>query len=128
MSALPSSGHMTQFNTGAVRDAMPGKGLPSHIPPVAIRKMALRFEAGASKYGYGNWMKGIPLSRYQDAITRHLLAWAEGKTDEDHMGAVLWNAAAAAWTEEAIASGKLPKELDDLMFRTASAGAHEQRS
>ena len=62
-------------------------------------------------------MKGIPLSRYQDSLMRHTLAAAEGKTDEDHLGAVLWNAAAWAWTEEAIASGKLPATLKDLPFR-----------
>lgn len=115
---LPSSGAMTNFATGAVRDAMEGKGFPSQIPPIAIRKMAKRFEDGAKKYGPGNWMKGIPLSRYQDAITRHTLQAAEGDTTEDHLGAVLWNAAAWAWTEEQILNGSLPATLDDLPFRT----------
>lgn len=64
-----------------------------------------------------NWMKGIPLSRYQDSLTRHMLSHAEGDTSEDHMGAILWNASAWAWTEEAIAKGLLPAELDDLPFR-----------
>lgn len=115
--SLPDSGARTSFATGAVRDAMEGKGMPHLIPPIAIRKIALRFEEGARKYGLSNWTKGIPLSRYQDAITRHTLAWAEGKTDEDHLGAVGWNFAAAAWTEEQIHLGNLPAELDDLPFR-----------
>ena len=101
-----------------MRDASEGKGLPHMIPSVALRKLGQRFEDGAKKYARNNWMKGIPLSRYQDALMRHTAAHAEGKTDEDHMGAMLWNAAAWAWTEEAIAAGKLPKELDDLPFRT----------
>jgi len=96
---------------------MTGKGWPSEIPPVAIRKMAKRFEDGGTKYNRGNWRLGIPLSRYYDAIWRHSMDWAEGKTDEDHMGAMLWNCACAAWTEEAIACGRLPKELDDLPYR-----------
>ncbi len=79
--------------------------------------MAKRFEDGGTKYCRGNWMNGIPLSRYQDAGMRHMLDWAEGKTDEDHMGAWLWNAACAAWTEEEIKAGRLPAELDDLPFR-----------
>jgi hypothetical protein len=115
--SLPDTGARTAFATGAVRDAMTGKGLPSMIPPEAIRRIALRFELGAEKYGKDNWLKGIPLSRYQDAIIRHLLAWAEGKTDEDHLGAVGWNMAAAVWTEDAIKAGTLPAELDDLPFR-----------
>lgn len=117
---LPDSGKRTVYETGAVRDASEGKGHFRSIPPVALRKLAERFEAGAKKYSDGNWRKGIPLSHYQDSTTRHLLAWAEGKTDEDHMGAVLWNAACAAWTEEAIRNGDLPEELDDLPFRSRS--------
>jgi hypothetical protein len=115
-STLPDSGSRTEFNTGAVRDAMSGKGLPSLIPPEAIRRLARRFEDGAAKYGRDNWQKGIPLSRYNDAIIRHTLAAAEGQTDEDHLGAVLWNAAAWIWTEAAISAGALPAELDDRAY------------
>jgi dATP/dGTP diphosphohydrolase len=117
LGGLPDTGARTVFETGAQRDAMEGKGMPHLIPAVAIRKMALRFELGARKYGVGNWMQGIPLSRFQDAIMRHTLAHAEGKTDEDHLGAALWNAAAWAWTEEQIQAGRLPVTLDDLPFR-----------
>lgn len=115
--ALPDSGDRTHFDTGAVRDAMTGKGLPSLIPPEALRRLACRFEDGSLKYGRSNWQKGIPLSRYHDAIIRHTLAAAEGKTDEDHLGAVLWNAAAWIWTEDQIAAGALPAELDDRAYR-----------
>lgn len=117
MKPLPDTGTRSEFATGAVRDAMYGKGLPSQIPPEAIRRLALRFEDGASKYGLQNWMQGIPLSRYVDALIRHTLAAAEGQTDEDHLGAVLWNAAAWIWTEDQITSGSLPAELDDLCWR-----------
>lgn len=120
--AIPDTGARTSFATGAVRDASIGKGLPHCIPPVAIRKLAVRFEAGAEKYKLHNWMAGIPLSRFVDAIMRHTMAHAEGKTDEDHMGAMLWNCAAMAWTEEAIADGRLPAELDDLPFRIKAKG------
>lgn len=115
--SLPTTGAMSEFSTGAVRDASAGKGLPSCIPPVALRKLAQRFEDGAAKYQKNNWQKGIPLSRYQDSLMRHTLAHAEGDTSEDHMGAMLWNASAWAWTEEAITKGRLPAELDDLPFR-----------
>jgi len=122
---LPDSGDRTQFDTGAVRDAMSGKGLPSLIPPEAIRRCARRFEDGANKYGLHNWMKGIPLSRYQDTITRHTLAAAEGQTDEDHLGAVLWNAAAWVWTQDEIEAGRLPESLDDRPYRKGASGVTE---
>ena len=116
MNQLPDTGTRSEFTTGAVRDAMSGKGLPSQIPPEAIRRLALRFEDGATKYGLQNWMQGIPLSRYVDAIIRHTLAASEGLDDEDHLGAVLWNAAAWIWTEQQIVEGRLPAELNDLPF------------
>lgn len=117
MQQLPDTGERTEFTTGAVRDAMHGKGLPSLIPPEAIRRLARRFEDGATKYGRTNWQQGIPLSRCLDAIIRHALAAAEGQTDEDHLGAVLWNAAAWVWIEDEINAGRLPADLDDLPFR-----------
>ena len=113
---LPDSGARSEFATGAVRDAMVGKGLPSLIPPCAIRALARRFEDGATKYGRDNWQKGIPLSRYVDAIFRHTMAMSEGQDGEDHAGAVLWNAAAFMWTLEAIRKGSLPRELNDLTY------------
>ena len=72
--AIPDTGSRTHFETGAVRDAMQGKGMPSMIPTSAIKSMAKRFEDGATKYGPDNWKKGIPTSRYCDAAYRHLMA------------------------------------------------------
>lgn len=113
---IPDSGDRSQFKTGAQRDAMVGKGLPSLIPPAALRSLAKRFEDGAIKYTRLNWLKGIPLSRFQDAIMRHTLAAAEGQTDEDHFGAIMWNAAAWLETDRRIQSGELPAELNDLPY------------
>ena len=118
---LPDSGDRTSFATGAVRDAAAGKGLPSLIPPEAIRRLGRHFEAGANKYGRDNWMRGIPLTRYHDAIIRHTLAAAEGRTEEDHLAAVMWNAAAWLWTEDAIKRGELPSDLDDRTYTEKAA-------
>ena len=113
-SVLPSSGKMSKFDTGAVRDAMEGKGLPSLIPTCALKSLAKRFEDGATKYGRDNWQKGIPLSRYCDSAHRHLWALRDGQTDEDHFGAVLWNIACWQKTKRMIDSELLPSHLDDL--------------
>ncbi len=110
---LPDSGSRTHFDTGAVRDASTGKGVPSMIPPEAIRRIGKRFELGAAKYERDNYKKGIPLSRFYDAIIRHSMAWLEGQDDEDHLGAVGWNYSAAVWTEDEIKAGRLPESLDD---------------
>jgi hypothetical protein len=116
-SALPDTGARTNYLTGAVRDASEGKGHFHSIPPGALRRIAKRFEDGAKKYSKNNWMKGIALSHYQDSLIRHTLAWAEGDQSEDHVGAILWNAAAMDWTETQIKAGKLPAELNDLPYR-----------
>lgn len=113
---LPDTGARTNFETGAVRDASVGKGIPSSIPPCFIRGVAQRFEDGARKYSKDNWLKGIPYSRFVDAIFRHTMAAAEGKTDESHLAAVGWNVAAWMETERRVNLGILPKELNDLAY------------
>lgn len=113
-SKLPDSGERSTFETGAVRDAMKGKGCPSLLPIDALRAASRRFEDGAEKYGRSNWEKGIPLSRYADSLYRHLWQFMEGDTTEDHGGAVIWNAMCMVQTKHWIENGKLPKELNDL--------------
>lgn len=111
---LPDSGERSEFSTGAVRDAMQGKGTPSLIPIAALRAVSKRFEDGATKYGRNNWKKGIPLSRYVDSLYRHLWQVMEGDQSEDHGGAVIWNAMCLVQTKAWIEEGKLPEELNDL--------------
>jgi len=114
---LPDSGKRSEFETGAVRDAMEGKGMPSLLPIDALRAASKRFEDGANKYGRDNWTKGIPLSRYIDSLYRHLWQFIEGDESEDHAGAIVWNAMCLVQTEEWIKNGKLPKSLDDIRKR-----------
>lgn len=113
---LPDSGARTKFETGAQRDAMEGKGYPSDIPPCAITALAQLYEKGAKKYDRGNWRIGIPLSRYYDAIFRHCMKAGQGLTDEDHLAAVMWNAAGWMWTLNEIQAGRRPAELNDLQY------------
>jgi len=65
------------------------------------QSIASRFEGGAVKYLPYNWCKGQNVCRMLDSLGRHL--WecqvnCENDTSEDHMGAVLWNMCAIAWT------------------------------
>lgn len=114
MSELPDSGERSEFQTGAVRDAMNGKGLPSLLPVDALIAASKRFEDGAEKYGRDNWRKGIPLSRYVDSLYRHLWAFIEADETEDHGGAIIWNAMCLVQTKEWINQDKLPPHLNDL--------------
>jgi len=124
---LPDSGKRSEFDTGAVRDAMEGKGMPSLLPIDALRAASKRFEDGANKYGRDNWTKGIPLSRYIDSLYRHLWQFIEGDESEDHAGAIVWNAMCLVQTEEWIKNGKLPKSLDDIRKREYEVSNQEER-
>jgi len=76
--------------------------------------LAQRGTDGAKKYDDYNWAKGIPLSVYIDSLDRHLKAYQMFDNSEDHLAAIMWNAMGLMYTEDAISSGKLPVELDDL--------------
>ena len=114
---LPNQGYTKDFSTGARRDGDNGRGRPSLIPPVALRSLAKRFEAGGKLYGDDNWKQGFTLSRLYDSMFRHVLGLAEGDNSEVHAGAILWNASAWIWTEQKIKEGKLPQELSDISYR-----------
>ena len=86
--------------TGASRSSREGKGRFDLIPPCALRRLALRYEGGAAAHGDRNWQKGMSSSRCYDSAFRHLLQWSEGKRDEDHLGAAMWNIAALMYNEE----------------------------
>ena len=114
LNTLPDSGERSKFNTGAVRDASSGKGIPSAIPSRALMRLARRFEDGAAKYNRDNWKQGIPLSRYVDSLYRHLWAFMEGDDSEDHLGAVIWNAVCLSETWDMIDNDELPDTLNDI--------------
>jgi hypothetical protein len=111
---LPDSGERSEFQTGAVRDASQGKGIPSAIPPRALIRLAKRFEDGAAKYKRDNWKQGIPVSRYIDSLYRHLWAFMEGDNTEDHLGAIIWNAVCLSETVDMIDNQELTCDLYDI--------------
>lgn len=115
MNQLKDSGERREFASGSVRDQSVGKGRFDLLPPEALKGLAIQMELGAAKYSARNWELGQPICRsYLDSALRHLMQVLEGKTDEDHLRAALWNVACAYTTRERVANGRLPKELDDI--------------
>lgn len=112
---VKDSGNRTEFVTGSVRDIREGKGRFDLIPFRALKRIAVHFENGAKKYGENNWRKGQSMHCYLDSAIRHAYTYLEGARDEDHLAAATWNLICALHTEEALAAGELPKELDDIM-------------
>ena len=91
---------MREFSSGAHRDNAEGKGRYDLIPPEAIRALAKRFEDGGKHYGDNNWKKGLPNYCLFDSALRHLFNALEGKNEEDHLGACLWNVSVLIYNRE----------------------------
>lgn len=111
---IKDSGTRSEFTTGAVRDAQAGKGRMDLLPVSAIFEVAKIMEAGAAKYDERNWERGIPLSRFADSGLRHAMKWLRGDRDEPHLAQACWNFLCLLETQDRIAKGRLPAELNDL--------------
>lgn len=111
---IKSSGKTQEFKSGARRDAQDGKGRFDLIPTLALKRLAQHYESGANKYGENNWKRGMPLRRFLNSAFSHLIKCLDGRDDEDHAAAILWNICGFIYTQQAIKNGILPQELDNL--------------
>tara|TARA_R100001163_G_scaffold728_12_gene1186 strand:+ start:415 stop:747 length:333 start_codon:yes stop_codon:yes gene_type:complete len=81
----------TVYKTGAQRDGRKGKLRLSLVPHEPLKRVMKRYLDGAETYGENNWMKGMQYSVYYDSAMRHLMEFWEGKENEDHLAAAVWN-------------------------------------
>lgn len=109
--SVKDSGAEEQFATGAVRDVQTGKGRFDLIPAYPLERLAKHYENGAKRYSDNNWCKGMPVSRCLDSLLRHANHYKAGKTDEDHLSAIVFNAFAIIYYEEMVRQNKLPADL-----------------
>jgi len=84
------------------------------IPKIALNHVARLYYVGAAKYGVNNWQKGINVSRVYASMLRHVIAFANEDTSEDHLAAVIWNASVIKWYEQQVRLNQLPNELLDF--------------
>lgn len=103
-----------KFASGAVRDAAEGKPRPDLISPYANLRIGEWLREGAEKYSERNWEAGMPISRCVASLCRHLEAFKMGRTDEDHLAAIVVNAQFIMHYEAMIERGVLPASLDDM--------------
>ncbi len=88
-----------EFSTGAIRDNEDGKeDYIETISWTAFKRFAKYMTSKKSRYGSGNFKKGIPIESYEKSLVRHLQKYLankyEGGTiekDEDHLSAMLFN-------------------------------------
>ena len=93
-----------QFDSGAQRDTGDGKLCMSLVPIKELERVMERYRSGGAKYGYNNWMTGMPVSGYYDSAQRNMMQWWQGDDSEDHAAAAVWNMMCAMWTEDNIDS------------------------
>lgn len=82
-----------KFTTGAMRSNDPTVLPYSLIPPEALRRLALRYQIGLTKYGKNNWQKGIPTDNILDHLLTHLQHWTSGDRSDDHLAGAMWGIA-----------------------------------
>lgn len=61
------------------------------VPRELIERIAAHFANGALKYSADNWRLGTTpaaLARYERSLARHIFAWYQGDTSEDHAAAI----------------------------------------
>jgi hypothetical protein len=88
-----------KWTTGAIRDSDESK--PDFIETVswtAFRKFGEYMTSKKSRYGQGNFKKGIPIESYEQSLVRHLQKYLENKyedgqqeRDEKHLEAMVFN-------------------------------------
>jgi hypothetical protein len=91
--------NITKFKSGAVRDDQKGKiDFVETISWSALGRYARYMTDKASKYGRGNFKKGIPVESYEKSLIRHLHKYMVNKYEngqlepnEDHVSAMVFN-------------------------------------
>ena len=110
---IKDSGTRQEFETGSVRDVSAGKGRFDLVPYLPQELLAKHYEEGIEKYGERNWEKGQPLKNFLNSADRHLLKFLNGRIDENHLSACVWNIYGYQWTENEIIEGRLPYSLTE---------------
>jgi hypothetical protein len=109
------------FTSGATSsEAKPRYDL---IPPTALKRLAERFGYGARKHGDHNYKQGYRDHEFvRDRINHlieHAVQYASGDRTEDHLGAVMCNAAMLAELERMAVDCR--ESYDDRQLRSGEA-------
>jgi len=112
---MTDSGARQSFGKGmAIRDTATDKPRPDLISPFAEERVGHWLRMGAEKYAERNWEAGMPFTRCVASLKRHLMKFQQGKRDEDHLAAIIFNAMAVIHYETMIEAGVLPTSLNDM--------------
>ena len=103
-----------QYSTGAQRDSDKGKPKYTYLPFDVLDRVAKHLEIGARKYGNYNYRLGMLSSDIEDSMQRHMVAYWQGKQDEDHLAAIIANALFLLFNEKYYADNPAIHDLPKL--------------
>jgi hypothetical protein len=91
--------NVRKFESGAIRDIDDTKeDYIETISWIGMRRYAQYMTGKKSKYGAGNFKKGIPIESYEQSLVRHVQKYLANKYEgqdiekqEDHLSAMLFN-------------------------------------
>src|SRR5262249_48362895 len=109
---LKDSGEREHFETGASRE--PATHAFDLIPPEMRMRLSMHYRHATQKYAPRDWEHGMPMSRSMSSVMSHWCQFMAGDRSEDHLSAIIWNAAAVITYEARILAGTLPPSLNDL--------------
>lgn len=87
------------FSTGSIRDSEAGKeDYTETISWTAFKRYSEYMTEKKSRYGSGNFKKGIPIESYERSLIRHIAKYMINKyeggnleKDQDHLSAIVFN-------------------------------------
>lgn len=101
-------GKMTIFKTGGKRDETGFNFNLFSISPIGLKRLGNVHYEGDTRYGLGNWRKGLPFSNVLNHALNHLFLYMQGDKSQDNLAKVAWGAFALMHLEQT------HPELNDL--------------
>lgn len=70
------------------------------IPTSVLTAIAKHYTDGAKVHGRDNWKKSTDMETFKQSAFRHLISALEGKKDENHIIACIWNLMALEYNDK----------------------------